>query len=174
MSLNKFSNDETGYDLKLNVGADEMKCNNLEVVGDITQGGQPVSSYQNIVANYTTTNGAVINVPTQEIGVFRSGSYMVLADNVSVIMDSSNTNFTFGIEFDLPPEVPPSGVRRIMTEGSGANSNINLGYFVIKANSQYTQGSGRLGLIFIKNDGTNFSANDQIDCSWEVKLDLGL
>jgi hypothetical protein len=174
MSLNKFSNDDTGYDLKLNVGADEMKCNTLEVVNTISQGGQPISSYQNIVANYTTTNGAVINGTTQQIGVFRSGNYMTLADNVSVIMDNTNTFFTFGIEFDLPPEVPASGVRRIMTEGSGGSFSFNLGYVVIKTNSTYNQGSGRLGLIFTKSDGTNFTANDQMDCSWEVKLDLGL
>jgi len=35
MSLNKFTNVETGYDLKLDVGCDELKCNSLEVGGNV-------------------------------------------------------------------------------------------------------------------------------------------
>ena len=33
MSLNKFTSVDTGYDLKLDVGCDELKCNSLEVGG---------------------------------------------------------------------------------------------------------------------------------------------
>lgn len=35
MSLNKFTNDLTGYNLKLHIGADTIKCNQLEVLSDI-------------------------------------------------------------------------------------------------------------------------------------------
>ena len=42
MSLNKFSNQEVGYDLKLNVGADYIKCNNLEVLNPVPLKGGPL------------------------------------------------------------------------------------------------------------------------------------
>ena len=35
MSLNKFSSEDTGYELKLNVGADTVKCNTAQVVSNL-------------------------------------------------------------------------------------------------------------------------------------------
>lgn len=175
MSLNKFNNEEKGYALKLGVGADEMKCNDLEVVDVLSLGGVPfegVPTFTSIIANYTTSNGASVSVPTQEIRAFRSGNFLYLCDNVSVEMDASGTNNSFQIEFDLPSYVPLSGVSRSKT--SGAGGAVGLIYTVLKVNSSYSQGSGRLSLEFVKSNGTNFSSADILDCSWDVVLDLGI
>ena len=39
MSLNKFSTVSTGYDLRLDVGCDELKCNTLEIAGNPLESG---------------------------------------------------------------------------------------------------------------------------------------
>lgn len=205
MSLNKFSNDDIGYNLRLEVGADTIKCNSLNVVAlaqvndikcdsletnevkatyiqtntldalsDIELKGKPVANFSYITANYTATNGASVPNPTQNIGVYQSGRYLTMSDNCAVVMDASNTHFTFGLEFDLPPSVPLDGTaRRIFVSGSGGGSTdtINVGYVVVKTNSTFPN-TGRMSVIFSKSNNTNFSTADTLEINWEVKIDL--
>lgn len=177
MSLNKIpplpNGENVGYDLKLNVGCDTLKCNNAIVENELTINGSIVNptNFERITANYTTTNGASISSPTQTICAFRSGNYLRLCDNVTVTTDNTATFTTFNIEFDLPSYVPVTGVTRCMTQGSGGRDGVV--YTVLKVNSTYTQGSGRLSLTFIKDNNGTFNSTDQIDCQWDVTLDLG-
>jgi len=167
MSLNKFTSTATGYDLQLDVGADEIKCNSLEVAGG------PVAEFQRIPANYTTTNGAVVGIPTQNLGAFRSGNYLRLCDNVQVTMSNANTFNSFALEFDVPSYVPASGVIKQYANGSGGRLNPSpLLYSVLKKESSYVQGSGRLSIIFTKADGGLFSSADDLNVSWDVVLYL--
>ena len=167
MSLNKFTNTEIGYELQLDVGADEIKCNSLEVAGG------PVADFQRIQANYTTTNGATVGVPTQNLGAFRSGNYLQLSDNVTVTMDNTNTFNSFALEFDVPSYVPASGVIKQFVNGSGGRLDPSpLLYSVIKKQSSYVQGSGRLSIIFTKVDGGLFSSADTLNLAWQVVLYL--
>ena len=71
MSLNKFFDEQTGLDLKLHIGADTIKANTLEVLGDLTLEGKTVP-----VTTYTTD---VVPVPT-----FPLGGSGVLVHNTSV------------------------------------------------------------------------------------------
>lgn len=48
MSLNKFSNTTTGFDLKLDGGFDEVKVNDLEVLGNLTVGGDTIIPAENL------------------------------------------------------------------------------------------------------------------------------
>ena len=167
MSLNKFTSVDTGYDLKLDIGADEIKCNSLEIAG------QPVADFQRITANYTATNGATIGIPTQELGAFRSGKYLRLCDNVQVTMDNTSAFNSFALEFDVPSYVPASGVIKQYANGSGGRVNPSpLLYSILKKESSYVQGSGRLSIIFTKADGGVFSSADDLNVSWDVVLVL--
>jgi len=167
MSLNKFTSVDTGYNLQLDVGCDELKCNSLEVAGG------PVADYQQITANYTATNGATIATPLQSVGAFRSGRYLRLCDNVSVTMDNTNTFNSFAIEFDVPGYVPASGVQKQYANGSGGRLDPSpLQYSVIKKQSSYVQGSGRLSVIFTKVEGGLFSSADTLNLAWDVVLVL--
>ena len=172
MSLNKFSNVNTGYEIKLDGGFDEVKCNTLDTQS-LSLAGYPVADYQQIVANYTATNGATIGTPLQSLGAFNSGKYLRLCDNVSVTMDNSNTYNSFSIEFDVPGYVPATGVQKQFVNGSGGRLNPSpLAYSVIKKDSSYVQGSGRLSIIFTKVDGTLFSSGDILNLAWDVVLVL--
>jgi hypothetical protein len=52
MSLNKFSNEDEGYDLKLQVGADTIKCNTLDVVSDLAVGGDLAAESISLYPDY--------------------------------------------------------------------------------------------------------------------------
>jgi hypothetical protein len=172
MSLNKFSNVNTGYEIKLDGGFDEVKCNTLDTQS-LSLAGYQVADYQQIVSNYTATNGATIATPLQSLGAFNSGKYLRLCDNVSVTMDNTNTFNSFAIEFDVPGYVPATGVQKQFANGSGGRINPSpLAYSVIKKDSSYVQGSGRLSIIFTKVDGTLFSSGDTLNLAWDVVLVL--
>ncbi len=177
MSLNKFSSVDTGYEIKLDGGFDEVKCNTLNAqnitADSLSVDGYAVGDYQQIVANYTATNGASISTPLQSLGAFNSGKYLRLCDNVSVTMDNSNVFNSFAIEFDVPGYVPATGVQKQYANGSGGRINPSpLAYIVIKKDSSYVQGSGRLSIIFSKDNGTPFSSGDTLNLAWDVVLVL--
>jgi hypothetical protein len=67
MSLNKLTATTTGFDLKLEGGFDELKCNNLETLGDITLSGDIKTSTGALIPADQITSGLCAGLETKTI-----------------------------------------------------------------------------------------------------------
>jgi len=87
MSLNKFTDISKGYDLKLDIGADQIKCNSL------IQNGQNSASYQ-----FSNTQDNLINF----IG---AGTYTVLPESTTPLNNNTNLELNnssqYTVEVDM-------------------------------------------------------------------------
>ena len=171
MSLNKFSNEDNGYALKLNIGADTLKCNQLEVLGDIEQNGVPsyLSTYGNHPANWMMTNLATISGdPAQPYGYFQRGNYLRCMDNITILTPTTGT--TFDMTFDLPSFVT-SSLNGVMTMGTGKKSD-GSGYTLMKYQSSTNGTTQKKTISVSKMDGSAFTFQDSINFSFVADFDL--
>lgn len=171
MSLNKFTNESTGYGLKLHIGCDTLKCNTLNFTEEITENSVPkyLSQFGTQSANWVLTNGAsVTGSPTQIYDYFVSGNYLQCFDNLSLNTPSSGTSFN--ITFDLPDFVD-SNLQGSMVLGNGKKSD-GSGYMLVKHQSG-TDGTLKKKTISIsKFDGTAFTTSEVFIFSFQVCLNL--
>ena len=171
MSLNKLSDEKTGFDLKLNLGCDVLKCNSLEVVEEVKQDGNPVyfTSYARQTGNWILTNGATTAGPTtQEYRYIRSGNYLRCIDNITINTPSSGT--TFDMTFDLPDFVD-NNLNGVMTMATGRKTD-GTGYTLIKYGSSTNGATKKKTISIAKIDGSAFTQLDAINVSFDVNLDL--
>lgn len=90
MSLNKFSSEDTGYDLKLNVGADVLKCNTADVLGTLT----------------TATHNNTGTLTTDNLIVTDTGTALTLEAVQTFIIDGTQQpKTTFVKDFVAPPSI---------------------------------------------------------------------
>jgi hypothetical protein len=171
MSLNKFTTETTGYDLKLNIGCDTLKCNSLNIIEEITENSVPkyLSQSGTQIANWVMTNGAsTTGAPTQIYDYFVSGNYLQCFDNLSLNTPSSGTSFN--ITFDLPDFVDSNLVGSLVL-GTGKKSD-GSGYMLVKHQSS-TDGTLKKKTISIsKSDGTAFTVSEVFIFSFQVCLNL--
>jgi len=108
MSLNKFSNEDTGFDLKLNLGCDTLKCNSLNVLTEATIPNVPITTLVNgdgPVPVFTTGSGTLESndsiYKTELVGISRyatlSGS-LKYSSIVGALAGSNNI-----LEFEITP-----------------------------------------------------------------------
>jgi len=134
MSLNKIpplpGGEEVGYDLKLNVGADQMKCNNLVTTSingfnynpsqnilfltNQTYATLDIENYDTFILKRTTTDPSPY---TAEIQLIQEGLYDGQEITICVIGETN-------IDLTIKNALPESGVyKTILVNG---NADINL------------------------------------------------
>lgn len=93
MSLNKLSTLATGYDLKLNLGADALKCNDLEVVNDMTVAGDLEVANDLLIGGETSLNATAypsgLVRPMGRLYSMITQKAVVLTSPVSIFDDTS-------------------------------------------------------------------------------------
>jgi hypothetical protein len=153
MSLNKIpplpGGENVGYDLKLNVGADQMKCNNL-VTTNIN--GVPYNPSQNIlyltnqvyatldIGNYDTF--ILKRTPTDptpytaEIQLIEQGLYDGQEITICVIGDVN-------ISLTIKEAIPESGVYKTIAINGGADISLTTGtpYYFREVKLRYNTNS---------------------------------
>jgi hypothetical protein len=123
MSLNKFSDENTGFDLKLNVGADAVKCNSLEAdtlnVSNLTtetlEATTSIQTPQGDITNVESTNIDTDNINTTTIN---SQEYPQRQPPATSVFSLDMTKGTYN-PLVISPNNPPN-------IGKGAVDYINL------------------------------------------------
>jgi len=130
MSLNKFFDVNTGFDiLKMNIGADEIKCNNIDTttinnigigsssilyLNNQTYNTLDINNYDTFILKRTTTDPSPYNA---EIQLIQEGLYDGQEITICVI---GETNITLTIKNGIPES---GAYKTILING---NSDINL------------------------------------------------
>ena len=129
MSLNKFSNEEKGYALKLQVGADVIKCNQLEVISDIT-------------ADSLDIVGEIKADSMDIVGQIKADSLDIVGD---VKADTVTATTSITINGEVVPETffSEGFMNPIFVTGSGTLTNDNRRYTIqTVGNTRYASLSG--------------------------------
>ena len=104
MSLNKFSNTQTGYDLKLSAGFDELKVNNVETIN----------------LNTSTINSAPVN---------QSARVILVQENEMPTSYESNTTYVFVGSRTTATPLNLSAYENICFRGQ---NRVNLKLFILE------------------------------------------
>lgn len=113
MSLNKFSAVDTGYDLKLDIGCDELKCNTLEIGGQQLVSG----SYNPTITSLAT----LIPDPTLNNAFYtKVGNILTIQGKIAV--DEWNSSGVFDISLPVGLSAASSGPNFISGLASGSTS----------------------------------------------------
>ncbi len=155
MSLNKFTDINTGYDLKLDVGADEIKANSIEV-GQIN--GQLPASYQKYAPNFTATEGATVTFQP-DVAVLSIGTALYLDSKVAVNMPNNGAQ-TFDLVFDIPGLYTVLPDDKVSLANGTETGQPNSTYSLVKLASSIDIGvtPARYTLTMKRSDGAPFNS----------------
>jgi hypothetical protein len=159
MSLNKFTNTSTGFELDLDIGCDELKANNITTdnIDLVTINGQVQASYNSYAPNFTATEGAVVTFQP-DVSTLSIGNALYLDSKVAVNLPNNGV-LTFDVEFDIPGlyTVLPSD-KCSMANGTETGQS-NSTYTLVKLGSSIDINvtPARYTLTLKRSDGTPFN-----------------
>lgn len=133
MSLNKFFDVDTGYDiLKMNIGADEIKCNNIDTttinnigigsssilyLNNQTYNTLDINNYDTFILKRTTTDPSPYNA---EIQLIQEGLYDGQEITICVIGETN-------IDLTIKDGIPESGIYKTILCNGNADINLTTG-----------------------------------------------
>jgi len=184
MSLNKFFDTEVGQDIKLNVGADTIKCNTLESNGLLVNGdidcniltAQEISS-DNIltqyVANYTATEGAILS-NERPIFQLQFGRYVELSSYLTVSTPSNGCD-NFDLIFDkssllLPINDIGIAYRNAVGVSFGISGGETFKYNISCEGIDVNTDPTKIRLTMKKYNSTIFDVSTGLNLHWTMKL----
>ena len=155
MCLNKFTSTETGYQLSLDGGFDELKANSLEV-GQIN--GQLPPNYQTYAPNFTATEGAVVTFQPN-VAVLSIGTALYLDSKVAVNLPNNGTQ-TFDLTFDIPGLYTVLPDDKVSLANGTETGQPNSTYSLVKLGSSIDIGvsPARYTLTMKRSDGAPFNS----------------
>lgn len=155
MSLNKFTDTATGYDLKLDVGCDELKCNSLEAP---QINGQIPAAYGKYAPNFTATEGATVTFQP-DVSVLGLANALYLDSKVAVNLPSNSAQ-TFDLIFDLPTSYTVLPDDKVSLANGTETGQPNSTYSLVKLGSSIDIGSSpaRYTLTMKRSDGAAFTS----------------
>lgn len=184
MSLNKFFDTDVGQDIKLNVGADTIKCNTLESNGLLVNGdidcniltAQEIAS-DNIltqyVANYTATEGAVLTNP-RPVFQLQFGRYLELSSFVTVATPNNSCD-TFDVIFDkstLLQTINDIGIayRNAIGVSFGISGGETFKYNISCQGIDVNSSPTTISMTMKKDNSTVFDVSTGCNLQWTMKL----
>jgi len=189
MSLNKFFDTDVGQDIKLNVGADTIKCNTLEsnllnITDTLTAENVNCSlltaeeiSSDNIltqyVANYTATEGAILS-NERPIFQLQFGRYVELSSYLTV-STPSNSCESFDLIFDkssllLPINDIGIAYRNAVGVSFGISGGETFKYNISCEGIDVNTDPTKIRLTMKKDNSTIFDVSTGLNLHWTMKL----
>ena len=157
MSLNKFTAVDTGFDLELDIGCDQLKANNVitDNIDVVSINGQSPASYQTYTPNFSVNEGALIT-DSPEISVLSIGNAIYLDGKVDLILPNNGAVF-FDLSFDIPGLYTVTPLDK-SSSATGTELNPSTNFSIVKAISGIDIGSfpARYSMSLRKDDGTPF------------------
>jgi hypothetical protein len=157
MSLNKFTAVDTGFNLELDIGCDQLKANNVvtDNIDVASINGQAPPSYQTYTPNFSVTEGALIS-DSPDISVLSIGNAIYLDGKVDIILPSNGALF-FDLSFDIPGLYTVTPLDK-SSSATGSELNPSTTFSIVKAISGIDIGfsPARYSMSLRKDNGSGF------------------